>query len=1033
MQFANKNYLEKNGIRFIEGMLHEDNYYTPIAMWKASRVKYLSMPYYHRRVRPNSLEQGEHTIKNIEGLMAARVLLHKYLENNTAGEEAFIDSAKIFINSLDLSIRNKMRSSEIENAIAFKYLLQIMNMNDERLAQKNNEINAKDMIINRIKQNTAYGHQEMMNLLNENKGLLKRIAEADKSLKCDNSKPISNDRKTVRPQVNQIDTDPIFEYQLYLAKRKLILKNEIGIDLMSKPAKERAICFAAAGAQTASPFAYLSAGRLAQIDKLENEQLFWIQFRNYPKDSQREDAAYWSFFASNFIRSNYYVSYKYVEDPQRFAKAALHWALPFEANVVFSAPFSVSSHAAAIEYKKIYPSTKWYAEIGWHVMSAITEDDQANCGIIDRLVMTETYKSADVLIFSSGNQYESTLSYESDSGLIDIIRKKAIILSQPSINDNYIYTTQVSYGVDRQAINIAYFGDFSERIRNEREIIMFIDNPNVRLHLFLDKNNWNMELDDIKSALQDKYQLSDEQSRYIYVRPLPNYFEMLNIASKMDYLLLEYAQSHLESSPYFTAMYANYHKISRTSGTKIIVLMQGGDTLDEEDSSHVMKVIGSADSIINGLTKQKKELDKDEGREQGFLDGITEGIKTLESGTLLITNTYPSIGNPYANGFVHSRVKAYKKRGKDIDVITLNRNNGMGYENGEQYEYEGITVTPATTQQIAGYITVCKPEVIAVHFLSPGIWNAIKPFLDTGSFVLRVWVHGFEIDSFELREPFYDYSHKLEYKANTDNTRAMWADVFHAMQSYDIRLSFVSRAFAERALLGRQNSWAGVMPQHTITHNAIDTDTFNYVEKPSEQRKKILTIRPFASGIYAPDIIRDTIVILSKTKEFSDLEFLIVGQGEKWREYTNPLSRYTNVTLRNEFVSHEQISVLHKEYGIFLTPTRLDSQGVSRDEAMSSGLVPVTSAIDCVKEFVTDGEDGIICPVEDVQSYANAILDLYHHPDKFLEISKNAANRVRRQSASDIIIPKEIEFLESKRHDDKPGQVRKQNAVGRGN
>jgi glycosyltransferase involved in cell wall biosynthesis len=35
-------------------------------------------------------------------------------------------------------------------------------------------------------------------------------------------------------------------------------------------------------------------------------------------------------------------------------------------------------------------------------------------------------------------------------------------------------------------------------------------------------------------------------------------------------------------------------------------------------------------------------------------------------------------------------------------------------------------------------------------------------------------------------------------------------------------------------------------------------------------------------------------------------------------------------------------------------PSRTDTQGVSRDEAMSSGLVPVTNAVAAIPEFVDD-------------------------------------------------------------------------------
>ena len=88
----------------------------------------------------------------------------------------------------------------------------------------------------------------------------------------------------------------------------------------------------------------------------------------------------------------------------------------------------------------------------------------------------------------------------------------------------------------------------------------------------------------------------------------------------------------------------------------------------------------------------------------------------------------------------------------------------------------------------------------------------------------------------------------------------------------------------------------------------------------------------------------------------------------------------------------------------------MDSQGVSRDEAMSSGLVPITTDITAIPEFV-DSESGILAPPEDYKAMAAGILELYHNPSKFLQMSRNAANRVRKQTDSKLIIDAELKII----------------------
>jgi glycosyltransferase involved in cell wall biosynthesis len=126
-----------------------------------------------------------------------------------------------------------------------------------------------------------------------------------------------------------------------------------------------------------------------------------------------------------------------------------------------------------------------------------------------------------------------------------------------------------------------------------------------------------------------------------------------------------------------------------------------------------------------------------------------------------------------------------------------------------------------------------------------------------------------------------------------------------------------------------------------------------------------------------------------------------------FEETLKPLRNFANIKIEQRFLSQKEISSLHNEYGIFLVPTRMDAQGVSRDEAMASGLVPITNNVAAIPEFV-DNECGFLAAKENSEEMADAIEFLYNNPDKFLQMSEAAAKRVRRQSASDIIIEQEL-------------------------
>ncbi len=185
---------------------------------------------------------------------------------------------------------------------------------------------------------------------------------------------------------------------------------------------------------------------------------------------------------------------------------------------------------------------------------------------------------------------------------------------------------------------------------------------------------------------------------------------------------------------------------------------------------------------------------------------------------------------------------------------------------------------------------------------------------------------------------------------------------------------------------------------------------FDYVPKQPEQRLKILSIRPYSSNQYANDLSIKCIQNLSSKPYFSEFSFTLIGDGELFDEITKPLKKYKNVTCIKKFLRQDEIAELHKQYGLFLVPTRWDSQGVSRDEAMSSGLVPITNAVAAIPEF-TNETCAILAPGEDYAAMAEGIDRLYHSPELFQQMSANAAARVRRQSSKEFTVDKELELI----------------------
>ena len=369
---------------------------------------------------------------------------------------------------------------------------------------------------------------------------------------------------------------------------------------------------------------------------------------------------------------------------------------------------------------------------------------------------------------------------------------------------------------------------------------------------------------------------------------------------------------------------------------------------------------------------------------------------------LILTNHYPSYDDLYRNGFVHSRVMAYHERGVDVDVFRLRKDETLSY-----HEFHNIDVITGSQEALRQLIAGGNYESILVHFLDEAMWEVLKEFVDNIRVI--VWVHGAEIQPYHRRDfNYHTDDARNDAKKKSDIRMTFWRSILQPMPE-NLQFIFVSRYFAEEVMedIGFRIPEA----HYSIIHNPIDSDIFEYASKSVEQRKRILSIRPYASAKYANDLSVKAVLMLKDKPFFRELEFLFMGDGVLFDETLAPLQDLDNVTIKRGFLTQTEIAAMHKEYGIFLCPTRMDAQGVSRDEAMSSGLIPVTNGVTAIPEFV-DETCGILAPADDFITMAEGIEKLYKKPELFSVMSLAASNRVRKQSDKKILIEDECRLID---------------------
>lgn len=400
-----------------------------------------------------------------------------------------------------------------------------------------------------------------------------------------------------------------------------------------------------------------------------------------------------------------------------------------------------------------------------------------------------------------------------------------------------------------------------------------------------------------------------------------------------------------------------------------------------------------------GLRVQGPGTARLQGLLLGHAPSLAAGIPARAE-HLLVSRGYPSYEHLYSYAYVHRRVLGYYRHGIPIDVFRLTEDH-VSYS-----EFEGVDIVSGQLSDLELMLQSNPHRTVLVHSLDRALWSVLKQH--AGDSTILAWVHGAEIQPWFRRDfSFLDERDRERGMQRSNDRMAFWRELLADPPS-NLRLVFVSRHLVREA--ERDVGIALDPSRYEVIHNHIDEALFSYVPKDPAQRMRILSIRPYSRPTYANDLTVKAILDLSREPYFQDLEFRLIGDGRLFEETVEPLREFSNVVLEQRFLTQAEIAALHKDYGIFLCPSRIDSQGVSRDEAMASGLVPITNRVSAIPEFVDD-QCALIADPEDWQGMADAVRRLYAEPDTFLEMSAAASRRVREQSGHEQTLAQELALM----------------------
>ena len=126
------------------------------------------------------------------------------------------------------------------------------------------------------------------------------------------------------------------------------------------------------------------------------------------------------------------------------------------------------------------------------------------------------------------------------------------------------------------------------------------------------------------------------------------------------------------------------------------------------------------------------------------------------------------------------------------------------------------------------------------------------------------------------------------------------------------------------------------------------------------------------------------------------VRLVVAGEGED-REKLEHIARGLDVSERVIFVGHvdhtDLPAYLHAS-DIFVRPSLIEGLGNAFLEAMAAGIPIIGTPVGGIPDFLTDGETGIFCAVQNPRSVADAVLRYLHDPTLVSRVTENARRLV---------------------------------------
>lgn len=322
--------------------------------------------------------------------------------------------------------------------------------------------------------------------------------------------------------------------------------------------------------------------------------------------------------------------------------------------------------------------------------------------------------------------------------------------------------------------------------------------------------------------------------------------------------------------------------------------------------------------------------------------------------------------------YVYDTAKAMKKLGVKVYIAVDKTNTAMQQRFAEAAEVVTFNLYSAAgllaVNSLADFIKKQHVDIINCHSGHAMQMCLLLKFL-TGAKVVM-----FKHNALPAK---YDFYHNWQRK-NTD------AFICVSRLVYDLQVQGLTEAEKQK---------------YHLVYNGIDTDKFDkYKNIQKGPNQFIIGYAGRIAGDKGIDILLQAFEKLSE--KYDNIYLQLAGTDEKG--YLQKVQQFIdghNLQNRIKYLGNQKdMELYYKKLSLFVLPSVVkEAFGLVLCEAMYCGVPVITTNSGAQGEIITNGVDGTIVQVGNIDALAQSIEDVYSNYTKYLKMAANAKEKVKEK------------------------------------